>query len=293
MIHADLKGKNHVKEDVFTSNCLGLLRLLPDRSFINFLEAARAIDGTAINLSRYEKVENIEFWPSLPEGCEPDLIAEVRNKDDSIGMTLVIEMKHGARKTSVAYSPELDESTSDDFDKPEIDRCDQRIHDQLSKYWRAGSKRFPHLALIYLTHHRSFPKDDIATSLYESGDDAKIFWLSWFHLYQWAVDQLEKRSARPISEKRILEALCNYLSAKGYTCFRGWRSLPLASNCRLWYNHAYFFIANPSILTNYIHTYDIEKTMMSIKPQYVPYVRSYRMDQRIIPIGSLRFYRVR
>lgn len=292
MIHADLKGKTHVAEDVLTSNCLGLLCLLPDSSFISFLEAAVTLDGTPINLSLYGRVERIEFWPYLPGGGEPDVIAEVRNKDDSAGMALVIEVKHGAVKASGSPSPEAGGTPPDDLDNPEIVDHDKLRRDQLAKYWRAASKCFPDFALIYLTHHRSLPKDDIATSLHEAGGTAKIFWLSWFHLYRWVIDQVEKTSARTTSERRILETLRNYLSAKGYTCFLGWPSPRFISNCQLVYNHAYFFTTTEGIFNNYIHTYGIGLTTMSLKPQSVRYVHTYGIGRKMIPVGPLCFYRV-
>jgi hypothetical protein len=57
MIHADLQGKAHVAENVLTSNCLGLLRFLPDSNLFSFLAAATDLNGETLDLSSYEKDE--------------------------------------------------------------------------------------------------------------------------------------------------------------------------------------------------------------------------------------------
>jgi hypothetical protein len=99
MIHADPHGQAHVAEDALTSNCLGLLRFLPDSNLIGFLEAAVGLNGETLNLSSYEEVKRIEFWPRLPNGGEPDVIVELQNKSDRTVRAVVIEAKHGTGKS--------------------------------------------------------------------------------------------------------------------------------------------------------------------------------------------------
>jgi hypothetical protein len=239
MIHADLQGKTHVPEDVHTSNCLGLLHLLPDSNIIEFLSDAETLRGMRIDLSRYDHVERLEFWPWLSEGGEPDVLIEFQEKEGGEGLVLIIEAKHGAGLSS---------------------------HDQLTRYWCAASRRFCHTAVIYLTHDRSLPKAVIAASLCEAGSEASIFWLSWFHLYRWVTTRLSKTNTLPISEQRVLNTLRNYLSAQGYPCFLGW-SLPLVrSNCQLGYRHAYatgYRIMDVKPQTSrYGHTYGINRKLI-------------------------------
>lgn len=267
MIHADLKGKGHVPEDVLTSNCLGLLSLLPDCNFISFLGSAVALDGQPIDLSLYERVERTEFWPWLLEGGEPDVIVELQNKNGSARLGVVIEVKHGAGKSGAADLPEAIVSVPDGVDDPDRAEPDRVTSDQLAKYWRAASKRFPHLALIYLTHHHWLPKDDIAVSLREAGGDARFYWLSWFHLYRWTTDQIENTSASPIAERRILETLRNYLSAKGYVCFLGWLQLPETSDYQFSYSHTYSLTVIQGIDNIYKRSYRMDSTVGSIQPK--------------------------
>jgi hypothetical protein len=237
MIHADLQRHIHRAEDRFTSNCLGLLHLLPDSDFIDFFRHATKLDRTYIDLSRYERVSKLEFWPWLPPKWIPDIIVEFHNKNSPESLILIIEVKHGAAKSGRTGAADTDK-TSENSESAQSDRPSS---DQLAGYWLAGREYFPcrPQAVIYLTHHRSLPKKDIKESLCKAGADAGIFWLSWFELYRWASDQLNMVKARPTSEARILKTLHAYLTANEYRSFLGWSLLPTSKACRLDYNHAY------------------------------------------------------
>ena len=66
MIHADLHSKNHVPEDVLTSNCLGLLSLLPDSDLLSFFTTAQNAHNE--HLSMPDTVTGraeLEFWQYL------------------------------------------------------------------------------------------------------------------------------------------------------------------------------------------------------------------------------------
>lgn len=292
MVHADLKGKNYVPEDVLTSNCLGLLRLLPDNNFISFLGTAVALEGQPIDLSLYERMERIEFWPWLPEGGEPDVIVELQNTYGSARLVVVIEVKHGAGKSGGADLPEAMVGVPDNMDNPERVKSDRFTRDQLAKYWRAASNmHFPCLALIYLTHHRWLPKDDIAISLREAGSNARFYWLSWFHLYRWITDQIKNISNTSIAEKRILETLRDYLSAKGYTCFLGWSPLPRPDNSQLVYSHAYLFTASDDVISNYKRTYVNNYQTGATQSRFDSYIHRYGLDRVTMPTNVKCFYK--
>lgn len=290
MIHSDLKGKNYVPEDVLTSNCLGLLSLLPDSNFISFLGGAVALEGQRIDLSPYERVRKIEFWPWLLEGGVPDVMVELQNKNGSACLVIVIEVKHGAGKSGNADLPEVIDGTSDGVDNPGRVEIDRFTRDQLAKYWLAANKSFPHHVLIYLTHHRWLPKDDIAISLCEAGNNARFYWLSWFHLYYWINNQIKNTENTPITEKRILEALRDYLSAKGYTCFLGWSTLPQSNNSWLSYSHTYLFTTAGCVTSNNIRTY-VNNYLIEVPKSYsVSYSHKYNLNQLTTPTNLKCFY---
>jgi hypothetical protein len=240
MIHADIQHHTRSAEDRFTSNCLGLLSLLPDKDFIDFLGHAVNGKNECIDLSEYTKVSTIDYWSWLPSEGFPDVITVLQGQDGQDPLTLIIEVKHGAPKSAVAGATDADET----LESPDSTEYDHWPDDQLARYWRAGLKHFrprspEFLAVIYLTHHRSQREADIAKSLSEAGLEARIFWVSWFELYRWASNQLMMVNARPTSEARILKTLHAYLVTNEYRCFLGWCLLPRSQACRLDYHRAY------------------------------------------------------
>jgi hypothetical protein len=273
MIHADLQHHTHSAEDRFTSNCLGLLRLLPDSDFIDFFSRAMKLDRTRLDLSRYKQVSTIDFWPWLPPAGFPDVITALQNKNGPERLTLIIEVKHGALKLGGTGAADTGETS----ENPDSTQSDRPPGDQLARYWLAGCKYFRCPAVIYLTHHRSLPKGDIERSLSEAGSEARIFWLSWFDLYRWTSHQLTTLQGRPISEARILTTLHAYLTANEYRCFLGWSSLPSMNACRVDHNRT----SVPATTT------DISQSFR------VGYRHAYELDRVTMPVRPLRFYRTR
>jgi hypothetical protein len=199
MIYSDLAGKNHVPEDVFTSNCLGLLRLLGSSDLLAFFNSARSLQQEPLAVAECSDDECIlKFWPYLPGGGIPDAIIEVSGPRP---FRIIVESKHGAPKSGAG----------DD--------------DQLARYLRAAKaiylERCP-VAVVYLTHHREFPKKDIKLSLDYAGKEESIFWLSRYELFRWLEAQLSASASRTAVEKRILIALRDYLAEYGYRVFLGW-----------------------------------------------------------------------
>ena len=199
MIQADIYGKTGVPEDVLTSCCLGLLRLMPDDYMIELLAYARNRAGHLIDLAGIDKVQDLEFWPWLRDGGIPDAIATLDSNLRPNPLKIVIEVKHGALKSG---------GDGDD--------------DQLARYYRSAVRQHQgyQISLIYLTHHRDMPVDDLDASLKHLTDNAKIYWLSWFAVAKWCADKLYRQDlSMPKAEIRILCTLSNYLSIKGYLRF--------------------------------------------------------------------------
>jgi hypothetical protein len=207
MIYADICGKNKVPEDVFTSNCLGLLGLLPDFYLLDFFAKSTNLRGELLTIPVELVKLKLDFWPYLPTGDIPDALLTIEIAEPTPStFRLIIEVKHGAPKSGI-----------DD-------------NDQLAKYWNAANKLWPGCCVIvYLTHHRTIPKVEIEYSKGRASDEAKIYWLSWFDLYLWVCRQISINSQRPHSEKRILDALRYYLIKNDYRTFRGWNQLPSIS----------------------------------------------------------------
>lgn len=132
-------------------------------------------------------------------GGEPDAIATVASNLTSRALKIVIEVKHGAGKSG----------------------GDQ---DQLVKYYSAAVKQYANhdILLIYLTHHRDMPIEDLKASLDHLTDKAPIYWLSWYDIVEWSEAKLQHNTLS-ISECRVLKAVNEYLVSKGYRRFRGWQ----------------------------------------------------------------------
>lgn len=224
MINAELHGKSHVPEDRLTSSCLGLLNLFDSRYLIEFLREARDLNQKELNLNIDTQLSGFYFWPWLPGGGEPDVLLELQNPD-STKTVIVIEAKHGAGKSGSIKDSEIGSP----------DACCQ---DQLARYWRAAGKTYPkyNVEIIYLTHHRYFPENELRDTLTAMGEGGKVFWLSWFSLYRFALRVLPSTHG---TESRVRHALINYLDASGYACFSTNFSLSCRPQLRPSYTRKY------------------------------------------------------
>lgn len=245
MIEADLQGKLHVPEDIVTSSCLGLMRLLPDTFLTEFLGLATSTTGEFIPLSGFNEISSFIFWPWLPAGGIPDAMAVLRNAEQCRSVPVILEIKHGAGKSG--FSEEAIETAEVDATKDISEQLASPdiVGDQLARYWLAAERIFRDCSdpplLIYLTHHRSYPKEDVEISLKRAGSGCRIFWLNWFQLYAWVARKIESSPDIYLAERRILQKLMEYLKAKGYACFLGRSNL----------------VAGQVLLPAFRHTYNV------------------------------------
>ena len=99
MIHADPHGKTGVPEDVLTSCCLGLMRLLPDALVLEAFSMASSDSHSKIDMAGVDVISDIEFWPWLRGDGQPDAIVTATATALPRGLKIVIEVKHGAGKS--------------------------------------------------------------------------------------------------------------------------------------------------------------------------------------------------
>lgn len=203
MIHCDLAGKNAVAEDVFTSNCLGFLALLGGVDLLSFLGTAKNLQHELFAITADQSAEvTVRFWPFLPGAGIPDAIIDVNTPQR---FKVIVEVKHGAAKSGSGEN------------------------DQLAKYWCAAQRLYHDpCAIVYLTHHRAFPRADIEQSIRQAVDKRKIFWLNWCELFRWCAKQIALSTMRSAVERRILEQLQEYLAVYGYRVFLGW-DIPISA----------------------------------------------------------------
>jgi len=262
MIFADIRGKTGVPEDVLTSNCIELLSLLPDSRLIDFFSMSVNLNGKNIELFEYDEVEKIEFWTWLQNAGEPDILCILKNGTNNKRIVMIIEVKHGSGKSSYAQT-EVEPLQESDISS-----------DQLAKYWQAAKSKYDNVVLIYLTHHHHFPKKDVEESIEETGNLALIYWVSWFHFYQFVIKKYDPKS-RSV-ESKIFGKLKMYLEEKGYTRFQEWK-MPVIPIERF-YHHIYILSESHSVYHIYSRLYGLKIGNHKINLQYT---RRYDYNTKI------------
>ena len=207
MIYAEIKGKIpevRDKEDLLTSNVIGLLSLLPDFIFVRILNQSIDSDGKSLNLEESQNVK-LHFWKKFDYG-EPDIFIE--------GKTFVgiIEAKFKSAKSGSAYENE------------ETKEIENKEIDQLGKYWKGIENYNGEKFLIYLTNDPCFPFESIKISEKVSGEKARIFWLNWTSIHYELVN-LQNDERLNDTDRKIIKLLESYCKYKGFKHFMGWEAL--------------------------------------------------------------------
>jgi len=240
MIFADIKGKTYTAEDILTSNCIGLLSLLPPNHLISFLSRAVNLEGKKLDLSSFNEIEKLDFWPYLSNVGEPDVLCILKSCFTNQRCILIIECKHGAGKSGYGVG-------------------ENKINDQLSKYYIAATKNFSHeskkIFVIYLTHHRCMPKDEIMESISIVGGKSSnlFYWLSWFHLYEYSMEQLTKTECSITAN--IYKMLKKYLEHKGYQTWQSWYYIHPYLLRKYVYKRCYYNALSSRTSRFYLHKY--------------------------------------
>jgi len=193
-------------EDILTSNVLSMFRYLNDLTLpAAFLRKAKNLKDENLILSGLNKAQ-VLFWPKF---CfpglgyrEPDglLLLEV---NDGSRIAIVIEAKYDSGLSNIENESKEDSSAvqndsflyghqlADQYCGIFCGRWDFNS-DILNEFAQAGKK-----ALIYLTAHYEFPKDDIKdaaeaiekrnckekNALCLENADCNIYWVGWRDLY--------------------------------------------------------------------------------------------------------------
>jgi len=214
MIFAEINGRVNVEEDILTSSAIGLLSLLPDEEFINFIGLAKTLEGELFkdHYRNYTRITAIKFWSTdFPLGI-PDVFIKLESNNTSRSAVLVIEVKHRSGKSGSA-------------EEDEEGMIKNQEVDQLNRYWESLVQLYPQSdkAVVFLTGHRVMPRKDLETSLKASEGKANLFWLSWYNLYAFVFETLSS-GKYPVesTEYKILQLLESYLQFKGYMPFSGW-----------------------------------------------------------------------
>jgi hypothetical protein len=241
MLLAEIHGKRFPdaegQEDWLTSSVFGHLRLLPPALFWpQLLERASNASAESASLSRIlrhkgiqvEKFTSIEalFWRNCPPYGEPDVILRFTGPD-VLPLIVLIEVKLNSEKSSKG-------------EKDQLAKYLALLDDQsvLPKWSCERDFR----CIIYLT--RIFEEAELEDSLaVSSSRDARtrLFGLEWR-------DVLEVAAVNSGSSFLLAE-LADFLRARGFEAFRGFRHTAAQDNwpTRGFYHNGYFCLRDEPV----------------------------------------------
>ena len=156
-------------EDLLTSDVFSACRYVrPEILLLPFLRQAKRISYESFGRFLEEQVKGAQyvFWPRLRQS-EPDVLIAIEFSSGYFFLTL-IEAKYLSPKSSSALGEEeleIAETPRDQLAREYLDLLDAHDNFHIPKSKVSGR------ALVYITAHRSIPKD----SLIESRDEIKKF----------------------------------------------------------------------------------------------------------------------
>lgn len=210
-------------ENLLTSDVFSACRYVrPNILLIPFLQQAKDINGQALGSFLNEEVKGIQylFWHRL-HLSEPDVLIAIEFVSGHFFLVL-IEAKYFSSKTgSVLGEEELEVAEAP------VDQLAREYRDlsMAHKAFHIPGSKVVNRALVYVTAHRSFPKDCINESLVEivrfnpRAETIRIFWTSWFELHPLIsqtrdIGELERLV---LDDLRLLLERKHLLHFKGFT----------------------------------------------------------------------------
>jgi len=216
-------------EDLLTSDVFSACRYVrPETLLLPFLHQAKRLNDEHLGHILKDKVERVKysFWPLLIKS-EPDVLISLELSSGSFFLIL-IEAKYFSSKSSSTLSKEeleIAETPRDQLAREYVDLLDAHNVFHLPKSKISGR------ALIYVTAHRSIPKDSISESFDEikkfqvERDEINLFWTNWFELHP-----IISRTKNALEwERPILYDLRQLLERKHLVHFKGF-NLDMVSN---------------------------------------------------------------
>jgi len=177
-------GKNLTSgsEDLLTASVFGVLRYLPAELLLfPILKHAKNLNDDLYkpDTSVQDSEIDFEFWPGL-NTSEPDVVIKTGMKE-----LIFIESKFNSGKSG-SYNTEREGKKS----TAKYDQLYREFKDLVD--YSDGNNNSIIKTLIYLTAHRTMPKDDFISSykaVKESELSSEIFkkntyWLSWFDVWK-------------------------------------------------------------------------------------------------------------
>lgn len=216
-------------EDLLTSDVFSACKYVrPTTLLLPFLSKAKQLNNESLEHLIEDNIAQVRylFWPRLKRS-EPDVLITLEFTSGYFFLIL-IESKYFSQKSSSALSLEeleIAETPSDQLAREYLDLLDAHEAFNYQKSKILGR------ALIYITAHRSIPKDSLNESKIEikkflaDKDNVNLFWTNWFELHPII------SSAQKIFkwERPILDDLRQLLERKRLIHFKGF-NLDMVTN---------------------------------------------------------------
>jgi hypothetical protein len=220
MPHAELHGKisrsgsnlSDGLEDLLTSDLFGRLRYLaPQQGLALLLRAARSFETERPGVALPGEVTGAayRFWPPYRRS-EPDVAIDLETTGGPA--VLFVECKYRSGK-------------SGEDDPTAADTPGRKMSDQLAREFSdLKEEHGASTALLYVTGHRTMPRDELERSALSLGHDgaafrAQTYWIGWHTVREVLAASLKGMSGR---DALILEDLVALLDHKGFRSFAGW-----------------------------------------------------------------------
>lgn len=234
MAIAEIHGKTPYgySEDILTADVFTAFRYLPaDKGIIGFL---RSIPGLDARIPPPDEMSSCEifFWP-LGGLCgrEPDLLLELTIQDQVLHVVVEAKYTSGPSDTD-DYEEDLagelvtlGNQLADEFRDlgHGVYGVERGLKGQRRLYLRSAPQdRF----LLYLTAHFIEPTGDLEQAQGYLADIAdKLFWTSWYQVYDFLTAARETLAQFPYS--KIIDDTSSLLSKKQFTSFQGIAAPPV------------------------------------------------------------------
>lgn len=232
MTLAEIHGKAPLSnsEDLLTADVFSAFKYLPAE--IGILAFLRSVEG----LSEFLQGEEIaictyHFWPiGLKCGREPDILLEIQIGERVYHV--VVEAKY--------YSGPSDKEVQEIEQDGDVYQAGNQLADELCDLHHGEYRIFNrglrnrHLSLssnpedrflIYLTGHITKPRKELDRAKVQySLSQQKLFWTSWYDVYDHLAGQKSRELGFPFRE--IIDDICLLLEKKSFSTFQGFIELP-------------------------------------------------------------------
>jgi len=194
------QGAHERLEDLLTSDVFGTMKYVGlECGFLEWLGSAVEVSldhetpmqmaGTLSDVlpaAAHISSTEFRFWPTLPNGREPDLLLVFR-MDDGRSIGIMVEAKYFSGPSDYEIEGVEDSTASDERET----RSGNQIADQVNEFWSASSKLWDDIPRqaryhLYVTTHYAAPLHVYgeAGKHLARGVAMRLYWLSWHRLLQ-------------------------------------------------------------------------------------------------------------